>query len=285
MPAQTPFREFLAGRAESEAILREFLRARTEWVAQEFKEAGGLPKYQLRNAVSAFSNRTGGDVFLGVRDGDREPVGTPVEPTAISQALNQSGVERPAGYVTDLVTVVDGPVPITLVNGRPILWIAVRQAGYVSLALDDHNRWRIYDRPGAETVEVTGLEAIELFRHRTRARLLVALYERAQEAVERIPAYFTVPGDFTERTVGPVRRIVESDDWTSATTTNDRGMLGPGYLAPLLDLPADIASWSDLPYNERESRIRMRRLADIPNGVLNLRRYLEAERLIPASST
>jgi hypothetical protein len=171
------------------------------------------------------------------------------------------------------------------VNGRPILWIAVRQAGYVSLALDDHNRWRIYDRPGAETVEVTGLEAIELFRHRTRARLLVALYERAQEAVERIPAYFTVPGDFTERTVGPVRRIVESDDWTSATTTNDRGMLGPGYLAPLLDLPADIASWSDLPYNERESRIRMRRLADIPNGVLNLRRYLEAERLIPASST
>jgi len=218
-----------------------------------------------------------------VRDGDREPVGTTVEPAAISRVLNQTGTDPPAGYVADLVTVVDGPVPIALSSGASVLWIAVRPAGHLALSLDDHDRWRVYDRPGAETVEMTGLEAIEMFHRKGRGRLLVALYERATEAMERIPAYYTVSGDFTERTVGPVRRVVESAEWTDSTTATDRTVLGPAYLAPLLDLPADVASWSALDYAERESRIRMRRLVDIPNGITNLRRYLEAEGLLASS--
>jgi hypothetical protein len=124
------FSEFLKakGRTADEALLREYLSIRGEWARLEFKEAKGTSSFGLRKAVTAFANRDGGDLFLGVNDGG-SVVGTSQDPSAVSRILNQEGSPTRGDCLTNLIGAVKEPVPIPIENGLRVLWIDVAPHG------------------------------------------------------------------------------------------------------------------------------------------------------------
>jgi hypothetical protein len=275
------FQQFLNGRHPDEALLREYLNGHVEWVGLEFKTADREPTFGLRKTVAAFANTDGGDVFLGV-DNDRNPVGTRSDPAAISRVLNQEEAAPRNGYVTNLVLLVRSPVPIPLENAPPVLWIDVAPSGVLAGALKSDGSLGLYLRPGAESPEATGFDAIDVFRRKTRARLLHDLYEQVERIVPSLSLVPQGPNVIREETIAPIRRILDSPEWALVAKTEDWNLMNSSYLGTLLRYPADYASWyaEGLRYQELENRNRMRVLSEIDQGRRALRAYLVSERIL-----
>lgn len=273
------FAEFLDGRVPSEELLREYLSNRGEWLALEFKAAKQEPVLGLRKTVAAFSNRDGGDLFLGVDDSSN-PVGTTVDASRISEILRQEGAPRMEGVETNLLHVVREPLVISLASGGRVFWIDAAPYGEITGALKPDGTLGLFDRPGAESPEISGFAAIELFRRRTRARLLRDVYVTAERIIHGISWTPQEPNSIREDLIAPVRRLLDSDDWARVASEADWTLTGSSYLGPLLGLPSDYAEWRRLPYPEFEARLRMRRLIDLDQGIRRLRDYLVNERIL-----
>ena len=275
----TRFGAFLGGREPDEAILRQFLSTRGEWIAREFKRADQSSNFGLRIAVAAFANSDGGDVFLGVENLGN-PVGTPVDPAEISRVLQQAGAPARGRHITNLVTVVKDPRRIDLASGLPVYWVDVAAQGLLVAVLKADGTLGLYNRPGAESEEVRGFDAIDLFRARTRARLLFALYSEFRRIVRSIPQYYTVPNQVREDTIRPILQILDSAEWQAVATEADRGLTGNGYLGTLLSFPADAEQWERLSYDRKGVEWRTRTLGPLDQGVRSFRVYLENERIV-----
>jgi len=275
----TRFEAFLSGREPDESLLRKFLSTRGEWVAREFKRADQPSDFGLRIAVAALANTDGGDVFLGVENSGN-PVGTPVDPAEISRVLQQAGAPAHNRYITNLVRVVKDPRRIDLASGLPVYWVDVAAQGLLVAVLKTDGSLGLYNRPGAESEEVRGFDAIDLFRTKTRARLLFALYSEFRRIVRSIPQYYTVPNQVREDTIRPILQILESTEWQTVATEADRSLTGNGYLGTLLSFPADAAEWERLQYQRKDVEWRQRTLGSLDQGVRSLRAYVENERIV-----
>ena len=275
------FAAFLEGREPSEQLVREYLMTRGEWIGREFKAAAQPAIFGLRVAVAAFANTEGGDLFLGVSNsGGLE--GTSIDPVEISAPLRQEGAPERVGCITNLLQVVHDPRRILLGNGRAVFWIDVAPQGQLVAVLRSDGALGLYDRPGAESEEVRGFDAIDLFTSRTRARLLVRLYAETKQAVNSIPQYYTVPGAVTEDVLTPIRFLLESQEWQVAASSADRGLVtSRAYLGSLLAFPADARAWEALPHAKKGENWRMRVLGEIGPAVANLRAYLLSQRIVP----
>jgi hypothetical protein len=275
----TRFEEFLANRQPDEALLRQFLSTRGEWVGREFKRADQPSDFGLRTAVAAFANTEGGDVFLGVGNSG-EPVGSPVDPAEISRVLLQTGAPPRDGCITNLVRVVKDPRKIPLATGPPVYWIDVAAQGTLVGVVKTDGTLGLYVRPGAESDEIRGFDAIDLFRTKTRARLLVTLFTEFRRIVRSIPQFYVGPNQVREDTIRPIILILESPEWQTVTTETDRGLTGNGYLGTLLSFPSDAAQWERLPYQKRDSEWRMRTLSSLDQCVRSLRAYVENQHMV-----
>jgi hypothetical protein len=275
----TRFGAFLGGREPDEAMLRQFLSTRGEWIAREFKRADQGSNFGLRIAVAAFANTDGGDVFLGVKNSGN-PVGTPIDPAEISRVLQQTGAPAHDRYISNLVTVVKDPRRIDLASGLPVYWIDVAAQGLLVAVLKADGTLGLYNRPGAESEEMRGFDAIDLFRTKTRARLLFALYSEFRRIVRSIPQLYTVPNQVREDTIRPILQILDSAEWQAVATEADRSLTGNGYLGTLLSFPADAAEWERLPYQRKGAEWRQRTLGSLDQGVRSLRAYVENERIV-----
>jgi hypothetical protein len=273
------FQQFLNGRPPDEALLKEYLTGNIEWIGLEFKTADREPTFGLRRTVAAFANSEGGDLFLGVNEA-HEPVGTHVDPAVISRILNQGGAPARDDCLIDLVQTVRPPVRILLADFAVVLWLDVAAHGLIAASLEADGRLALFNRPGAESTELKGFDAIDFFRRRTRARLLFELYTEAKRIVDGISAFYVGPRMVTEGTVGPIWRILESEEWRNVATETDKTLTNNSYLGRLLSMPADLDSWENLPFHERDEHLRMRRLVDLNNAMPLLRQYLVNERVI-----
>jgi hypothetical protein len=270
---------FLAGREPDEPLLRQYLSTRGEWVAREFKRADQPSDFGLRIAVAAFANSDGGDVFLGVEDSGN-PVGTPVDPAEISRVLQQTGARSRDGSITNLVRVVKDPRRIALSSGPPVYWIDVVAQGILVGVVKTDGTLGLYIRPGAESDEVRGFDAIELFRTKTRPRLLVTLFSEFRRIVRAIPQIYVGPNQVREDTIRPILLILESPEWQTVATESDRGLMSNVYLGTLLSFPADAVQWERLPYQRRDSEWRMRTLSSLDQCVHSLRAYVEIQGIV-----
>jgi hypothetical protein len=275
----TRFEAFLAGREPDEALLRQFLATRGEWVAREFKRADQSSDFGFRIAVAAFANTDGGDVFLGVENLGN-PVGTPVDPAEISRVLQQVGAPSRGGYITNLVRVVKDPRRIELATGLPVYWTDVAAQGILVAVLKTDGTLGLYIRPGAESDEVRGFDAIDPFRTKTRPRLLVTLFSEFRRIVRSIPQFYVGPIQVREDTIRPILLILESPEWQTVATESDRSLMGNAYLGTLLSFPADAAQWERLPYQRRDSEWRMRTLTSLDQCVRSLRAYVENQGIV-----
>lgn len=273
------FVAFLGGKQADESLLRQYLGVRGEWVAREFKRADQPSVFGLRIAVGAFANTEGGDVFLGVENCG-EPTGTPVDPAEISKTLRQEGAPTRSDCITDLVKVVSEPLRISLQTGLPVFWLDVAAQGLLVGVLKGDRTLGLYDRPGAESEEIRGFEAVDLARKKTRARLLVRIYVEARRIAHDFTWVYQGPNVVREDTVQPLRAIIESEAWLELATPDDRSLTNSSYLGKFLSLPADYASWEHLRYNEQGQRLIARK-NDLDQAVVNLRRYLEQLRIVP----
>jgi Putative DNA-binding domain len=271
----TRFAAFLGPRDPVEALLREYLQTRAEWIALEFKRAGQGSDFGLRIAVAAFANTEGGDLFLGVDD-TGSPVGSAVDPAEISRVLSQAGAPVRDGCITDLVRVVKDPRRIPLSNGLAVYWIDVIPQGLLAAVVRSDGTLGLYTRPGAESDEVRGFDAIDLFRKRTRARMLVALFLEFRRVVRAIPQYYIGPNQVRPDMLVPIRAIIESPEWLAVATDSDRSLTNNSYIGPLLALPSDAEAWERLPYQAKDQEWRMRTLMQLDQGGRALRRYIEA---------
>lgn len=275
----TRFASFLAGREPDDNSLRQYLATRGEWIAREFKRADRPSDFGLRIAVAAFANTDGGDVFLGVEDSGN-PVGTPVDPAEISRVLEQTGAPSRNGYLTNLMKVVKDPRRISVASGLSVYWIDVAAQGMLVAVVKSDGSLGLYNRPGAESDEVRGFDAIDVFRNKTRARLLFALYSECRRIVRSIPQHYTVPNQVREDTIRPILRILDSEEWQAVATEADRGLTGNGYLGTLLSFPADAEQWERLPYDRKGVEWRSRTLGSLDQGVRSFRAYVENERIV-----
>ncbi len=273
------FREFLAGRAPDEPLLQEYLRTKAEWINFESKEAKQPPVFGIRKTVSAFANTDGGDLFLGVAD-DGTAVGTPVDPATVSRILRQEGAPAREDHTTNLLAVVVEPVRIPLATGEPVYWIDVAPHGRLVGTLKEDGSVGLYDRPGAESPEVRGFDAIALFRRKNRARLLLALFEEFERVVRRMPSYTQGSGDVREDMLTSIRSILDSEAWREVASKDDWSLLNSSYIGCLLSYPTEYATWGTLRYQERENRIRYRK-TELDTAVANFRRYLIETRILP----
>lgn len=278
----TRFAAFLDGKEPDVALLRTYLSTRGEWVAREFKLADRPSVFGLRVAVAAFANTEGGDVFLGVTDSG-DPIGTPVDPSEIGRTLRQEGAPARDGFITNLVLVVRDPRRIVLENGRPVYWIDVAAQGLLAGVLKSDGTLGLYDRPGAESDEVKGFEAIDLVRRKTRARLLVALFSEFRRIVKSLPNHYVGPNQVRDDTIRPILLILESPEWQAFATPADRNLTNNAYLGNLLSFPADAALWEKLPYSQRVGEWSMRTLTALDQAVRALEGYLRGERIVPPS--
>lgn len=275
----TRFASFLAGREPDESLLRQYLGTRGEWVAREFKRADRPSDFGLRIAVAALANTDGGDVFLGVDDSGN-PVGSPADPAELSRVLEQAGAPSRDGYLTNLLKVVRDPRRIALANGRSVYWIDVAAQGQLVAVVKSDGTLGLYNRPGAESDEVRGFDAIDAFRQKTRARLLFALYRESRRIVRSIPQYYTMPNQVREDTIRPIRQILESQEWQTVATDSDWALSGYGYLGTLLSFPADAEQWERLPPERKGVEWRQRTLGPLDQGMRSLRAYVENERIV-----
>jgi hypothetical protein len=277
------FEAFLNGRAPDESLLREYLRVRAEWVGLEFKAAQQVPVMGIRKTISAFANGGGGDLFLGVDDRGI-PTGTSHDSVDISHVLRQEGAPVRDDCTTNLVDVVRPLTSIPLSDGSKVYWIDVAAHGHLVAALKLDGTLGLYIRPGAESEEARGFEAVDLFRNKTRARLLTDLYDEFARIVGRLSWYPQGPAYIREDTVSPVRRILESDAWSTVANKTDKTLLTDAYLGKLLSLPMEYAGWLALPYREGEQQMIMRK-NDLDRAVRDLRTYLVNERALPPESS
>lgn len=275
----TRFEAFLAGHEPSEALLRQYLGTRGEWVAREFKRADQPSDFGLRIAVAAFANTDGGDVFLGVEDSGN-PVGSPVDAAEISRVLQQTGAPSRVGYITNLVKVVKEPRRVALSSGSPVYWIDVVAQGILVAVVKSDGTLGLYNRPGAESDEVRGFDSIDLFRDKTRARLLVALYLEFRRIVRSIPQFYVGPNQVREDTIRPILLVLESPEWQTVATESDRGLTGNTYLGTLLSFPADAAEWERMSYAKKDSEWRMRMLTSLDTCVRSFRTYVESQGIV-----
>jgi Putative DNA-binding domain len=221
------FTTFLNSRTPNEALLREYLQPRSEWIGLEFKEAGQVPTMGIRKTVAAFANLEGGDLFLGVND-QGVPVGTRLDPVQISEILRQEGAPAREGVTTNLVEVVRPPVVIPLSEGSKVYLIDVDPHGRLVAALHPDGTLGLCTRPGANSEEVGGFEAIYVFRQKTRARLLHSLleeYERIAKTVSRFPMG---PGYPPDDLAAPIRRVVDSREWDLVANSTDKDLVPSG---------------------------------------------------------
>lgn len=138
----------------------------------------------------------------------------------------------------------------------------------------------LYNRPGAESDEVRGFDAIDLFRTKTRARLLFDLYRETRRIVRSISQYYTLPNQVREDTIRPIQQILDSTEWQTGATESDRGLTGDGYLGTLLSFPADAEQWERLPYDRKGVEWRSRTLGPLDQGVRSFRACVENERIV-----
>ncbi len=276
----TRFSTFLGTRDPEEALLRDYLRSRAEWIGREFKRAEQGSNFGLRVAVAAFANSDGGDLFLGVNDAG-EPVGTSVDPVEISRVLTQVGAPARDGYITNLVSVVKEPRRISLGNGLVVIWIEVVAQGRLVGVVKSDGTLGLYTRPGAESDELLGFDAIDLFRAKTRARLLFQLYCEFRRIVRSIPQFYVGPNQVREDSVRPILLILESPEWRSAASESDRGLTSNAYMGSLLSFPADADSWEHLAYARKDDEWRMRTLTALDQGVRAFRAYLVSQHIDP----
>jgi hypothetical protein len=275
----TRFGAFLGSREPDEALLRTYLSTRGEWVAREFKRADQASDFGLRVAVAALGNTDGGDVFLGVDDSG-QPVGSPVDPTEIARVLRQDGAPARDDCITNLVGVVGEPRRIDLAAAPPVYWLDVAAQGLLVGVVKTDRTLGLYGRPGPWSEEVRGFDAIDLFRRKTRARLLFRLYSETRRIVRAIPQYCTTPNQVRLDTLRPILLILESPEWLAVATESDRGLTGYGYLGTLLSFPTDAAEWERLPYDRKSSEWRQRTLGPLDQGMRSLRDYVERERIL-----
>jgi hypothetical protein len=274
------FETFLAGRPPDEALLKEYLRSKAEWVAFELKTAKDPPVFGMRISVAAFSNTDGGDLFLGVAN-NGDVLGTPVDLAVISQILRQEGAPAREGCSSNLIEVVRDPIKIPLEGLSPVYWLNVAPFGRLAAVLHEDGTLGLYDRPGAESKEVRGFDAIDMFRRKTRARLLLDLFEEFERVVGRIPSYVQGSTDVREDMVVTVRAILNSEDWRRVALKDDWNLTNSAYVGPLLSYPAEYAEWvQTVKYQELDNRIRYRK-NQLSESVRNFRRYLVDHRVIP----
>jgi hypothetical protein len=276
----TRFSEFLDHRQPEETLVRQYVATRGEWVALEFKTADRAPQFGLRKTVSAFGNKDGGDIFLGVTD-DGSVDGTTIDLATVSRVLEQEGAPPRDRTITDLVPLVHEPRRIALSNGKFVYWIDVAAQGLLVAAFDPTDGLlHLYDRPGAESEELKGFAAIDLFQRKTRARLLVSIFSEFRRIVKSIPQYYTVPNQVRQDTIRPILLILESTEWQSVATEADRSLTNNAYMGGLLSFPEDAEQWEHLPYQKKDGEWRMRTLTMLPYGVQAFEAYLVAQRIV-----
>src|SRR5580658_1303527 len=235
------FATYLGDNTADEPQLRSYLLSNTEWVGLEFKEAKQAPVFGLRKTVAAFANADGGDLFLGVDKGG-EAVGTEIDSAIITKILNQAGAPQDPDFTTDLVEVVPAPIRIPLKVGGDAIWFNVRPFGRLVAVLKDDGTLGLFDRPGAESPEVSGVRAIALFKKRTYARLLTNLYEALIGFWKGVPVGFVSKGYVKDFQLNPIRQVIESSDWPLVASADDKALVN-GSLKAFLGYVEDQAEW------------------------------------------
>ena len=158
----------------------------------------------------------------------------------------------------------------------------VAASGKLAAALKEDGTLALYARPGAESPELRGFDAIDLFRARTRARLLLELYDEAVRVERGFTWVYQGPTSVREDFIMPIRRILYSEEWRHVATPDDRTLTNDGYLGRFLSLPADFALWAQMTnYQQRDQNFILRK-NDLSNALPRLRRYLADQHVIPA---
>jgi hypothetical protein len=283
----TRFVEFLKGEQPTEGRLNAFLAANPEWVRLEFKEAKQVPIHGLRKSVAALASTNGGDLFIGVRD-DGAAIGCSFDPSELAAVLRQDGSPAREDTRTNLLEVVGDPKQIPIEGGNRVYWFDVPEFGWIVAALGDDGKLHIYDRPGANSSEAVGLEAVDLYNRQNRARLLRAVFEESQAIENVFQPVFQADGFINDDTVARLRRLVSGREWDKFALVRERGWIqSESHLALFLRLPQNYTAWGKMvgqpglyQRQQQEMILTKNRLKE---ALGRIRSELETERILPKS--
>lgn len=274
------FAEFLGSLPPNEEKLAAFLEANGEWVRLEFKEARQVPVYGLRKSIAALASTSGGDLFLGVLD-DGTLRGCSFDRSALSAALMQTGAPDRADLRTNLVEVVGDPISISLSNGNTVFWLVVPECGWIVAALHEDGSLGLYDRPGANSSQVVGLDAVDFFRRPNRARILREIFEEASGIEGIFNWVYQGPGFVNDETIQRLQRLVHSPEWDRFVRKDERRWVqSDEYLGLFLRLPGLYARWEGM-YPASQQREMLEVKNHMGDALRRMRVYLEQERILP----
>ena len=174
------FRSSVEGKSPSWEALLSFLKTNGEWVGCEYKTAGALPDFGLREAVCALANTDGGDVFLGVNN-DGVPVGSLVNEDAVSDLLRKEGPSGDPRFETNLLSFTPfGILPFKGPAGESVLCVEVVPSGVPCLIRTDDGSLEMRRRKGRSTEKMDARQVIERFTAMGRARMFREIYTEAR---------------------------------------------------------------------------------------------------------
>jgi len=192
------FAEYSAAKPVTEAVLREYLdRIGTEWTSLEFKAAVAQSDAGVRRAVCGLANTEGGELFMGIGDA-REVIGSEMEADKLSQTLTQPDSPRSPWHVADLTMTVRMPfyeIPIGS-DGRRVFILTVRDPGIPALFWSDERQLELYERRGRSQARLSGPQALDWTRRKSRSRMLLRCYKEFDTLSRRLDFQMMYPTDF-----------------------------------------------------------------------------------------
>lgn len=228
MSSPSSYREFLRTSGNSNPSpenLEQYLRRiiDEDWHS-EFKTVAdpALGDFGVRKAIASLGNHEGGELFIGVRDGDRALVGTGLRKVDLFGRLRQDGASE-SWYSLDLSPLATETTEVQLTNlEKRVLVVEVRRGALPSLVVSNGGNLAWYERSGNSDHELNAVEGIRSIRRFSRGKLLLDLYNEFREVVGTIPdtcwrgnfnieRHFSLPRFDNARANGEVSVLSEED--------------------------------------------------------------------------
>jgi Putative DNA-binding domain len=253
MPPDT-FRSALGSDPASIGALESYLqRAPAEWWTSELKACEEIVGHGVRRTVAAMANGRGGELFVGIRDGDRAILGSEADIQRLDQELSQPLAQPGDWYWVDLRPPVSQVLTIPVPGKDPARFVHVVDvvpSALPVLVREDDTTLALYARQGTTSVRLDGFPALRWQREATRARLLLTLFLEFRTMVRQVRIAHgydlrlgagispRLPHLVRSQEDGSFYRLLSEEDIKALLGQRTPGRTGDtdGFLSGLLDL-------------------------------------------------
>jgi hypothetical protein len=240
---------------------------RTEGWRSEFKAATNNADFGVREAVSAFANARGGEVFVGVANSGSVD-GSIVTLENLNQVLRQSGAARGDWYETDLLNVSE-VLPVSFPAGAKWAYVIQVRVPDKPVFVFQDGRYLMAVRSGSDSFStVDSREAMEWFRKWRRGDILRKSHAELSLYLGQLSLHRQLPDGLPDR-LPFISKVSEDGTLLSFLTAEDvttllgRGVPNGGRAGGVVDLYYGVLGWAKAELARRPIANRFLPLRDL----------------------